>query len=1019
MVEYIRGQKMLKLNIRLISLFGFALFFIFMQISTIAQASVIVTASSVEKAGLEPEKTVDGNKGSRWSSEGSDNQWIEFDLGEVKSLIGIMLYWEAAYGEKYKILLSQDKTQWKTVFSQEQDVGGIEDIDFEKTLARYIKIDLKKRGTGWGFSLWEVVFKTEDEPFGIGQAEPNAILKTNWKFIVNPKRTIYIPKAWKGEKVMLLLGASPDEYSLYINDNLVTTIKSSRKPTKLDVTEHVRPGEPNLFSIEAKEVSNEGGILKSLLLAKNSESDKLNELRNSSPMEYYRFLADLYSEGYFPLWLNNKQDYWTIVGTEESYEESLFSSKGLIGAYTKSFSLMPFLYINNELITFADVKIDLSLEEDYLPLPTVKWSYQGLDFTQKLFAYSKNSKSSTYIIYKLKNNTDKEIKGRLFLSIRPFEVNPPWMHGGLTNVSSIRNSEDNTIIKINNKRGVIALVKPDGFGSSSYREGDIIFSLIEGRLPSRQSVEDSTGHASASLAYDFQISPNKENEYLFVLPLDEDMDKIKIPNRWEFFRNYALAKREWKERLDRIKIDIPEGKLINVLRSNIAYILINKDGSALQPGSRSYERSWIRDGALISAALLRTSYPEVTKKYVGWISQAQLPNGDIPCIVEAKTGKLTDYARDWLEYDATGEYVFAVTDYYNFTKDAEFVKEIFPRVEKALRFLEGLRAQMLEEKYKGTSSYGILPKSHSHEGYLGNPQQSLWDDFWGLKGWKDGQLLARVAGREDLIPWMEKEEKNFRKCLLEDIKLVQSQKGLKYIPASIGLAEIDAISVAISFFPTGEYQYLDKDRVYYTMNRYWNDEFRKRIDKGIVSTYIPYEMRAINAFLMFDEREKALEMLRYFLKDLRPIEWNHWAEVVPANPLAAVYVGDMPHSWIGAIYINALRNMFAREENNALILGSGLDEKWLEGKKGISVRNLPTYFGEINYSVKRQGNFLEINVSGDTIPDKGFIFKSPLLLKKIAEVKINGNPWNEFSENEISFKTLPVEIIVKIDNQNE
>ncbi len=259
---------------------------------------------------------------------------------------------------------------------------------------------------------------------------------------------------------------------------------------------------------------------------------------------------------------------------------------------------------------------------------------------------------------------------------------------------------------------------------------------------------------------------------------------------------------------------------------------------------------------------------------------------------------------------------------------------------------------------------------------------------------------------------MSKEETDFRKCLLEDIRLVQAEKKFKYIPSSIGLAEIDAISVAIVFFPTGEYQYLDRAQIYYTMNRYYNDEFRRRIDKGIVSTHLPYEMRAMNAFLMLDESEKALEMLGYFLGDLRPKEWNHWAEVIPANPSAPMYVGDMPHSWIGAIYINALRNMFVYEENDALILGAGIDEKWLERAEGMSVKDLPVYSGKISYSMRKEGNALRIKVSGDATPPKGFIFRSPLLYKKITEVKVNNTQWNDFTEKTLSFNALPVDIVL-------
>ena len=56
------------------------------------------------------------------------------------------------------------------------------------------------------------------------------------------------------------------------------------------------------------------------------------------------------------------------------------------------------------------------------------------------------------------------------------------------------------------------------------------------------------------------------------------------------------------------------------LRTNLADILIERDGPALRPGTRSYARSWIRDGAMMSAALLRMGHPEAVRSYADWFA---------------------------------------------------------------------------------------------------------------------------------------------------------------------------------------------------------------------------------------------------------------------------------------------------------------------------------------------------------------------------------------------------------------
>src|SRR5688500_4386179 len=56
------------------------------------------TASSVEVAGLEASKAVDGNTGTRWgSAAGSDPQWITVDLGATYAISRVRLVWEAAF----------------------------------------------------------------------------------------------------------------------------------------------------------------------------------------------------------------------------------------------------------------------------------------------------------------------------------------------------------------------------------------------------------------------------------------------------------------------------------------------------------------------------------------------------------------------------------------------------------------------------------------------------------------------------------------------------------------------------------------------------------------------------------------------------------------------------------------------------------------------------------------------------------------------------------------------------------
>ncbi len=53
---------------------------------------------------------------------------------------------------------------WRQIYSNSNCLGGSEEIrDIDKSV-RYIKLNLKKRTTEWGYSLWEIeVFHQTEE----------------------------------------------------------------------------------------------------------------------------------------------------------------------------------------------------------------------------------------------------------------------------------------------------------------------------------------------------------------------------------------------------------------------------------------------------------------------------------------------------------------------------------------------------------------------------------------------------------------------------------------------------------------------------------------------------------------------------------------------------------------------------------------------------------------------------------------------------------------------------------------
>jgi hypothetical protein len=92
---------------------------------------------------------------SRWTSLASDPQWIYVDLGATSTIDRVRLYWDAAYGKSYRIDVSNDLTAWQTVYSTTTGDGGLDEITFASTSARYVRMYGTGRGTTGGYSIFE------------------------------------------------------------------------------------------------------------------------------------------------------------------------------------------------------------------------------------------------------------------------------------------------------------------------------------------------------------------------------------------------------------------------------------------------------------------------------------------------------------------------------------------------------------------------------------------------------------------------------------------------------------------------------------------------------------------------------------------------------------------------------------------------------------------------------------------------------------------------------------------------
>jgi hypothetical protein len=124
------------------------------------------TASSSESVAFPASAAVDGDAGTRWSSQFSDPQWLQIDLGGPHAVTQVRLSWETAYAKAFSVQTSNDGTTWNTAYTTTTGTGGDQTVAVTAT-ARYVRLDATQRATQWGYSLWEFqVFGGDTTPPG-------------------------------------------------------------------------------------------------------------------------------------------------------------------------------------------------------------------------------------------------------------------------------------------------------------------------------------------------------------------------------------------------------------------------------------------------------------------------------------------------------------------------------------------------------------------------------------------------------------------------------------------------------------------------------------------------------------------------------------------------------------------------------------------------------------------------------------------------------------------------------------
>jgi hypothetical protein len=733
----------------------------------------------------------------------------------------------------------------------------------------------------------------------------------------------------------------------------------------------------------------------------------------ATPNDFIKSIAKVSPKGWFPRGFNDEQPYWTIVGIDGGEEQGLINEDAAIEVAKGGFSIEPFVIADGKLATWADVQATQTLQDDYLPIPNVDWKHEVFALRTTAFARGTRKQSQLLARYRLTNTSASSRSYTLALALRPLQVNPPSQFlntvGGVSPIRTL--AFEKGAVSVDGKPRLFARQAPDATYAVSFAAGMAVSHLLDASLPSSQRAEDTQGLASGAMLYRMHLQAGESRDVDLIIPMTGDA--AAAGKAWDAEALQRAVAADWRDKLDRVHIRVPEqGKpLVDTLRTATAHMLISRIGPRLQPGTRSYARSWIRDGAMISEGLLRMGREDVVRDYVAFYAPYQFDDGMVPCCVDDRGSDPVP------ENDSHGELIFNIAELYRYTGDRAFLETMWPHVLGAYGYMEKLRLSERTEANRALDPafYGMMPVSISHEGYSAKPVHSYWDNFWALRGYKDAAEVAQALGKDAEAKRFAASRDQFRDDLDASLRAAVERHRIDYLPGAAELGDFDATSTTIALAPGGEQARLPQALLHGTFERYWREFALRRDGKRKWDAYTPYEWRNVAAFVRLGWRERAWEAVRFFFDDRAPQPWNQWAEVVSRTPRKPFFVGDLPHAWVASDFVRSALDMFAyaREVDDSIVLAAGIPVDWFDGE-GIAICDLRTPHGRLGYNLRRGGGTLRLDVAdGLELPAGGLVLPWPYRDADPGATTINGQraAWRD---GELRIETLPAKVEIRI-----
>ena len=513
------------------------------------------------------------------------------------------------------------------------------------------------------------------------------------------------------------------------------------------------------------------------------------------------------------------------------------------------------------------------------------------------------------------------------LALRPY--NPE----GISFIHRIQLAPDRSSWTIDKRRVVEFDAAADRHHVSHYRGGDVFIHLED--LEDESQAKCDVGMATSAAL--FKLDPAKGREIVVKVPLKSRHQKKHV--------SPAVGRgNPWKESLrNHCEFCVPD-KHVEFLYNAALRTLILHSPDDVYAGPFTYKRFWFRDAAFILHAML----------CAGLTARVERTLDRYP----ARQNTLGYFHSQDGEWDSNGEALWIMQRFCELT--GRVPKHSWRNaIRSGGRWI--LKKRLPDEK--GLRHAGLLPAGFSAE-HLGPNDYYYWDDFWGVAGLQAAAWLAESYGDATAGERFRHEASIFLHTINVSFGKVFESIGRPAMPASpyrrLDAGAIGSLVVGypLRLYPPDEPRLLDTVE-FLLKNCFIQGAFFQDMIHSGINAYLTLHVAQV---LLRAGDPRYFDLMISVAKLASPT--GQWPEAIHPRTRGGC-MGDGQHVWAAAEWVAMIRNCFVREEENGLILASGIPPAWLGTGEMLSFGPGPTSFGSLSLTIKPEKDTIVISWQGN------------------------------------------------------